>query len=41
MPTTNQLVTNGRSSKIKKQNAPALNISYNSLIKKAKKMASP
>ncbi|MEA4206383.1 MULTISPECIES: 30S ribosomal protein S12 [unclassified Mycoplasma] len=41
MPTTNQLVTHGRSSKIKKQNAPALSVSYNSLIKKAKKMASP
>ncbi|BBU47957.1 30S ribosomal protein S12 [Mycoplasmopsis felis] len=41
MPTTNQLVNSGRSSKIKKQNAPALSLSYNSLIKKSKKMASP
>ncbi|UWV85019.1 30S ribosomal protein S12 [Mycoplasmopsis felis] len=38
MPTTNQLVNSGRSSKIKKQNAPALSLSYNSLIKKSKKM---
>lgn len=41
MPTINQLVTNGRESKIKKQNAPALSVTYNTLIKKAKKMASP
>ncbi|UWV79956.1 30S ribosomal protein S12 [Mycoplasmopsis felis] len=41
MPTTNQLVNSGRSSKIKKQNAPALSLSYNSLIKKSKKMGLP
>lgn len=41
MPTINQLVTNGRESKTKKQNAPALSVTYNTLIKKAKKMASP
>lgn len=41
MPTINQLVTNGRESKIKKQNAPALSVTYNTLIKKAKKTASP
>lgn len=41
MPTINQLVNSGRKNKIKKQNAPALSLSYNSLIKKAKKMASP
>lgn len=41
MPTTNQLVSSGRSSKVKKQNAPALNLTYNTLQKKGKKIASP
>ncbi|AAZ43470.1 30S ribosomal protein S12 [Mycoplasmopsis synoviae] len=41
MPTTNQLVNRGRTSKVQKQNAPALSWSYNSLIKRSKKMPSP
>lgn len=41
MPTTNQLVTNGRADKVRKQNAPALSLSYNLLTKHARKMPSP
>ncbi|WP_029513797.1 30S ribosomal protein S12 [Mycoplasmopsis primatum] len=41
MPTTNQLVTNGRVDKIRKQNAPALNLNYNLLTKTARKLPSP
>ncbi|WP_406615543.1 30S ribosomal protein S12 [Mycoplasmopsis hyopharyngis] len=41
MPTTNQLITKGRKDKIKKQNAPALSFSYNTLLKEPRPMASP
>ncbi|WP_406617288.1 30S ribosomal protein S12 [Mycoplasmopsis adleri] len=41
MPTTNQLVTNGRSNKVRKQNAPALSLSYNLLTKESRKLPSP
>ncbi|WP_029905731.1 30S ribosomal protein S12 [Mycoplasmopsis opalescens] len=41
MPTTNQLVTNGREQKVRKQNAPALSLIFNSLNKTARRMNSP
>ncbi len=41
MPTTNQLVVNGRENKVRKQNAPALNLSFNTLTKSARKLPAP
>ncbi|MGP1451518.1 MAG: 30S ribosomal protein S12 [Metamycoplasmataceae bacterium] len=41
MPTTNQLISKGRQNKVKKQNAPALSFSYNTLLKEPRRMASP
>lgn len=41
MPTTNQLVTSGRVAKVRKQKAPALNLSYNTLDKKSRKLSAP
>ncbi|WP_027334971.1 30S ribosomal protein S12 [Mycoplasmopsis felifaucium] len=41
MPTTNQLVTNGRADKVRKQNAPALSLSYNLLTKEERKLPAP
>jgi small subunit ribosomal protein S12 len=41
MPTINTLVRKGRSEKVKKYKSPALNRGYNSLAKKATKVASP
>ncbi|MEA4115376.1 30S ribosomal protein S12 [Mycoplasma sp. 744] len=41
MPTTNQLVTNGRVDKVRKSKAPVLNLSYNSLLKKQYKASAP
>ncbi|PAF55161.1 30S ribosomal protein S12 [Mycoplasmopsis agassizii] len=41
MATVNQLIKQARKPKIKKQNAPALSQSFNSLEKKYKKIASP
>ncbi|ADN69219.1 30S ribosomal protein S12 [Mycoplasmopsis fermentans] len=41
MPTTNQLVTSGRVSKVRKQKAPALNLSFNTLTKEGRKLPAP
>ncbi|MFL1038057.1 30S ribosomal protein S12, partial [Mycoplasmopsis synoviae] len=41
MPTTNQLVNRAPTSKLQKQNAPPLSWTYNSLIKRSKKMPWP
>lgn len=41
MPTINQLVNNGRSKKTSKSKSPAMNVSFNALNKKTKKMSSP
>lgn len=41
MPTTNQLVNAGRVSKVRKQNAPALSLSFNTLTKASRRLCSP
>lgn len=41
MPTINQLVNNGRQDKVRKQNAPALSLGFNSLHKKYTNKPSP
>ncbi|AIA29271.1 30S ribosomal protein S12 [Mycoplasmopsis californica] len=41
MPTTNQLVNSGRVQKVRKQNAPALNLSFNTLTKASRKESAP
>ena len=41
MPTINQLINKGRKSKTSKSKSPAMNLSYNSLHKKYRNLASP
>lgn len=41
MPTINQLVRNGRTKKTSKSKSPAMNVSYNALNKKTRRLSAP
>ena len=41
MPTINQLVTTSRKKKTSKSKSPAMNVSYNALNKKSRKLSAP